>query len=96
MAKQCAYRNVICQFLGIPELMPLRLTRQFVNLLLPMSEKGLLQQTMVHTLRALRVNCALLLNTMDVFIKEPSLDWKVKPFFKHDFFRIEHKAVLLL
>lgn len=32
---------------------------------------------MVHTLRALRNNHELLLNTMDVFIKEPSLDWQV-------------------
>ena len=32
---------------------------------------------MVHTLRALRNSPELLLNTMDVFVKEPSLDWKV-------------------
>ena len=32
---------------------------------------------MVHTLRALRNSPELLLNTMDVFVKEPALDWKV-------------------
>ena len=32
---------------------------------------------MVHTLRALHNSPELLLNTMDVFVKEPSLDWKV-------------------
>lgn len=67
----------ILQFLPIPELMPFRLTRQFVNLMLPLKESGTLQSVMVHTLRALRNNHELLLNTMDVFIKEPSLDWQV-------------------
>ena len=32
---------------------------------------------MIHTLGALRKNSDLLLVTMDVFIKEPSLDWEV-------------------
>lgn len=67
----------ILQFLPVPELMPFRLTRQFVNLMLPLKESGTLQSVMVHTLRALRNNHELLLNTMDVFIKEPSLDWQV-------------------
>lgn len=65
------------QFLPVPELMPFRLTRQFVNLMLPLKESGTLKNVMVHTLRALRNNHELLLNTMDVFIKEPSLDWQV-------------------
>lgn len=65
------------QFLPVPELMPFRLTRQFLNLMLPLKESGILQSVMVHTLRALRNNHQLLLNTMDVFIKEPSLDWQV-------------------
>ncbi|XP_063961376.1 DNA-dependent protein kinase catalytic subunit-like [Lytechinus pictus] len=64
------------QFLPIPELVPFRLTRQIVNLMLPMKIEGVLQSSMVHTLRALRQDHELLLNTMDVFIKEPSLDWK--------------------
>ncbi|XP_015748747.1 PREDICTED: DNA-dependent protein kinase catalytic subunit-like [Acropora digitifera] len=65
------------QFLRVPELMPFRLTRQFINLMLPLKESGTLQSVMVHTLRALRSNHELLVNTMDVFIKEPSLDWQV-------------------
>ncbi|XP_064600499.1 DNA-dependent protein kinase catalytic subunit-like [Liolophura sinensis] len=64
------------QFLPIPELMPFRLTRQLRNLMLPLEEKGLLESTMTHGLRALRQDSDLLLNTMDVFIKEPSLDWQ--------------------
>uniref|UniRef100_A0A6Q2XGP6 DNA-dependent protein kinase catalytic subunit n=1 Tax=Esox lucius TaxID=8010 RepID=A0A6Q2XGP6_ESOLU len=64
------------QFLPIPELMPFRLTRQFVNLMQPMKESGLIQSVMVRSLRAYRADPDLLLNTMDVFVKEPSLDWK--------------------
>uniref|UniRef100_A0A3B5Q076 DNA-dependent protein kinase catalytic subunit n=1 Tax=Xiphophorus maculatus TaxID=8083 RepID=A0A3B5Q076_XIPMA len=64
------------QFLAVPELMPFRLTQQFVNLIQPLKESGLIQSTMVHSLRAFRAEPDLLLNTMDVFVKEPSLDWK--------------------
>uniref|UniRef100_A0A670Y1A7 DNA-dependent protein kinase catalytic subunit n=1 Tax=Pseudonaja textilis TaxID=8673 RepID=A0A670Y1A7_PSETE len=64
------------QFLQLPELMPFRLTRQFVNLMLPMKESGLMYSVMVHSLRAYRINQDVLINTMDIFVKEPSLDWK--------------------
>ncbi|KAM4719019.1 DNA-dependent protein kinase catalytic subunit isoform 2-T2 [Anableps anableps] len=64
------------QFLLVPELMPFRLTLQFVNLIQPLKESSLIQSTMVHSLRAYRAEPDLLLNTMDVFVKEPSLDWK--------------------
>lgn len=66
------------QFLPIPELMPLRLTRQLRNLMMPLQVHGLMESTMIHTLRALRNNCDLLLNTMDIFVKEPSVDWLVR------------------
>ncbi|XP_075405763.1 DNA-dependent protein kinase catalytic subunit [Tenrec ecaudatus] len=64
------------QILPVPELMPFRLTRQFINLMLPMKEMGLMYSTMVHALRAFRAHPDLLTNTMDVFVKEPSFDWK--------------------
>ncbi|XP_045147611.1 DNA-dependent protein kinase catalytic subunit [Echinops telfairi] len=64
------------QFLPVPELMPFRLTRQFINLMLPMKEIGLMYSIMVHALRAFRSHPDLLTNTMDVFVKEPSFDWK--------------------
>lgn len=57
--------------------MPFRLTRQFVNLMLPVKEWGLIYSVMVHALRAYRADPDLLISTMDVFVKEPSLDWKV-------------------
>uniref|UniRef100_A0A8C3LKV0 DNA-dependent protein kinase catalytic subunit n=1 Tax=Chrysolophus pictus TaxID=9089 RepID=A0A8C3LKV0_CHRPC len=64
------------QFLPVPELMPFRLTRQFVNLMMPVKEWGLMYSVMVHALRAYRADPDLLISTMDVFVKEPSLDWK--------------------
>ncbi|XP_069477126.1 DNA-dependent protein kinase catalytic subunit [Ambystoma mexicanum] len=64
------------QFLPVPEMMPFRLTYQFLNLMLPMKESGLINSTMVHALRAYRAHPDLIINTMDVFVKEPSLDWK--------------------
>ncbi|KAM9024210.1 DNA-dependent protein kinase catalytic subunit [Ara ararauna] len=64
------------QFLPVPELMPFRLTRQFVNLMMPVKEWGLIYSVMVHALRAYREDPGLLISTMDVFVKEPSLDWK--------------------
>lgn len=66
------------QFLPVPELMPFRLTQQFVSLMQPLRESGLVQSVMVHALRAFGADPDLLLNTMDVFVKEPLLDWKVK------------------
>lgn len=42
-----------------------------------MKESGLIDSVMVHSLRAFRLNPDFLINTMDVFVKEPSLDWKV-------------------
>ncbi|RUS72684.1 hypothetical protein EGW08_019554 [Elysia chlorotica] len=65
------------QFLPVPELMPFRLTRQLTNLNMPMQVKGQTESCMRHALRALRADSDLLLSTMDVFVKEPSLDWMV-------------------
>jgi phosphatidylinositol kinase/protein kinase (PI-3 family) len=45
--------------------------------MMPMKEKGMFEFTMVHGLRALRKDDDLLLNVMDVFIKDVSLDWIV-------------------
>ena len=69
--------NFCSKFLPIPELIPFRLTRQIRNIMMPLQEKGFIESTMIHSLRALRNNCDLLLATMDIFVKEPSVDWKV-------------------
>eukprot|EP01130_Rhizamoeba_saxonica_P012697 TRINITY_DN5387_c0_g1_i1.p1 TRINITY_DN5387_c0_g1~~TRINITY_DN5387_c0_g1_i1.p1 ORF type:complete len:406 (+),score=94.50 TRINITY_DN5387_c0_g1_i1:34-1218(+) len=64
------------QILPIPELMPFRLTRQFKNFLLPLDIDGLLKIPMTLALTALHENRDILLNTMDVFVQEPLLDWE--------------------
>ena len=67
----------LLQFLPIPEFMPFRLTPQIVNLLLPHKESGQVRSCMIHTMRALQNKPTMLFNTMDVFINEPFLEWKV-------------------
>ncbi|XP_067947368.1 DNA-dependent protein kinase catalytic subunit-like [Watersipora subatra] len=61
--------------LPIPELVPFRLTKLFTDLMSPYGTHGLFGSTMVNVLRLLRDNRRQLLNLLDVFIKEPSLDW---------------------
>lgn len=64
------------QCLPVPELMPFRLTRQFVSLMLPMKETSFVCAVMVYALRAFRSRADLLTDTMDVFVKEPFFYWK--------------------
>jgi len=66
------------QFLPIPELIPFRLTRQFTSFLRPLDVQGLLTHNMTYTLSALQrpESKDILLNVMDVFVKEPLLDWQ--------------------
>jgi phosphatidylinositol kinase/protein kinase (PI-3 family) len=63
--------------LTVPELMPIRLTRQILKLMAPLEEQGLFESCMQHTIRALRENNDLLMCILNVFIKEPSVDWIV-------------------
>ena len=61
----------------MPELFPIRLTRQLIELMSPIGTAGLFRATMIQTMNILRENSDLLLSTMDVFIKEPLLEWTV-------------------
>jgi DNA-dependent protein kinase catalytic subunit len=61
--------------LGVPELMPFRFTRQFRSILQPLDTMKILKQDMTYTLTALRNKKHMLLTVMDVFVKEPQLDW---------------------
>lgn len=63
------------QIIPVAEVVPFRLTPHLVELTRPLKEHGLLEETMIHVLRALRNNSKPLLSTMNVFIKEPSLEW---------------------
>merc|ERR1712190_187881 len=61
--------------LPVPELMPCRLTRQFMNIMNPLNTKIHVRNYMATVMTALREKKDNLLNVMNVFVKEPSLDW---------------------
>jgi DNA-dependent protein kinase catalytic subunit len=61
--------------LPIPELVPFRLSPQLVTFLEPIGPQGLLAHNMTHVLSSLVQNKEQLLNLMEVFIKEPHMDW---------------------
>ncbi|KAI1315202.1 hypothetical protein EDD11_001140 [Mortierella claussenii] len=64
------------EVLPVPELAPFRLTRQLESFLNPLGTKGLLEHPMVCIMKALQNKKDVILNTMDVFVKEPLLDWR--------------------
>lgn len=57
--------------LPIPELIPIRFSRQFQRLMRPLDSRALVQQTMAHAMNALRQNHERVLSVMSVFVKEP-------------------------
>eukprot|EP01083_Nonionella_stella_P007613 21942_1 len=61
--------------LPVPELMPCRLTRQFVHIMHPLNTKCMIRNYMIYAMSAIVQKKDNLLNIMNVFIKEPSLDW---------------------
>jgi DNA-dependent protein kinase catalytic subunit len=61
--------------LHIPELMPFRLTQQIEGVISPHPLGGIYKQTMVHALNAMRKKKSLILDTCEIFVKEPLLDW---------------------
>ncbi|KAG1019202.1 hypothetical protein G6F26_010314 [Rhizopus arrhizus] len=64
------------EMLPIPELVPFRLTPQLIGALEPLGVSGILEVAMINILEAIRDDKELLLNIMDIFVKEPLLDWK--------------------
>lgn len=61
--------------LTIPELIPFRLTSHFVNVLEPLGIDGLIKQNMMHALKCFQDNKEIILTCLEVFVKEPTLDW---------------------
>ncbi|XP_058119167.1 DNA-dependent protein kinase catalytic subunit-like [Anopheles ziemanni] len=61
--------------LGVPELVPFRLTPQFVGVMEPMRLSGVLHKCHLYTLQCLRDARKLLRACLDVFIREPTVDW---------------------
>lgn len=64
--------------LPVPELIPFRLTHQLTNVLLPQDAVGLLRNDMIHVMTALRSSKDIISAVMDVFVKEPLVDWKTE------------------
>ena len=64
------------ELLPVAELMPFRLTRQLTSVCEPIGIAGMLETPMIQILQAFQENKNTLLNSMDVFIKEPLLDWR--------------------
>ncbi|XP_044756993.1 DNA-dependent protein kinase catalytic subunit-like isoform X2 [Coccinella septempunctata] len=63
------------QMLPVPELIPFRLTPQIVSFMEPLGVMGHFRESMINTMKCLKEYKKLLVATMSVFIKEPSLDW---------------------
>jgi hypothetical protein len=61
--------------LGIPELMPFRLTRQFQSVFSPEGLEGQFRHSMLNSLKSLQKNQNTLLDCCEVFINEPLQDW---------------------
>ncbi|GAQ84757.1 putative phosphatidylinositol kinase, partial [Klebsormidium nitens] len=64
------------QMLPVPELVPFRLTRQFAQLLRPLDTLDLLKIDMTRVMTVLQENKDVLVAVMDVFVKEPLVDWR--------------------
>uniref|UniRef100_A0A182QNF4 non-specific serine/threonine protein kinase n=1 Tax=Anopheles farauti TaxID=69004 RepID=A0A182QNF4_9DIPT len=61
--------------LSVPELVPFRLTPQFVGVMEPMRLAGMLQKYHLYTLQCLRDARRLLRACLEVFVREPTVDW---------------------
>lgn len=61
--------------LKIPELVPFRLTAQFVNTLKPLETSGFLAKSMVHVLQTLSTENESLMAALEVFVRDPTVDF---------------------
>lgn len=62
--------------LSVPELVPCRLSSHFVNVLEPMGINGMIRKNMIHTMRCLRGYSKTILICLEMFVKEPTMDWQ--------------------
>lgn len=61
--------------LSVPELIPFRLTPQFLAVMKPFGAKGLFDRCMSHALRVLRADHRTMAVCMEIFVREPTIDW---------------------
>lgn len=64
--------------LAVPEIVPFRLTPQFVNVLQPMGIDGMMKKNMIHVLRCLRDYSRTILICLEMFVNEPTMDWLMR------------------
>uniref|UniRef100_A0A915HME3 Non-specific serine/threonine protein kinase n=1 Tax=Romanomermis culicivorax TaxID=13658 RepID=A0A915HME3_ROMCU len=63
------------QILGVPELVPFRLTKQITDVVEPLGVRAFFQPHMTRCMKILRENSDSLMNILDVFVKEPTINW---------------------
>ncbi|KAJ3219137.1 hypothetical protein HDU67_002470 [Dinochytrium kinnereticum] len=64
------------EVLPVPELVPFRLTKQMERLMEPLGVAVMLKRPMTHVLSAIQEGKANLLNALDIFAKEPLIEWR--------------------
>ncbi|KAJ3092198.1 hypothetical protein HK102_009852 [Quaeritorhiza haematococci] len=64
------------EVLPVPELAPFRLTNQIEKFFDPLGTSVLLRIPMINVMHAMHENKNTLLNAMDIFIKEPLMEWR--------------------
>ncbi|KAJ3289779.1 hypothetical protein HK104_007245 [Borealophlyctis nickersoniae] len=64
------------EVLPVPELIPFRLTKQMILFLEPLGISGLLEYPMINVMTAMQGGKDSLLNAMDIFMKEPLMEWR--------------------
>ncbi|CAG8447289.1 28742_t:CDS:10 [Dentiscutata erythropus] len=64
--------------LEVPELVPFRLTKQFESVMEPLGSRGLLEYPMTKIMQTMQAHKDILLNAMEIFVKEPLLDWQTR------------------
>lgn len=62
--------------LPIPELIPFRATPALLEVLAPMNARTWLESDMARTMKALQEGSTLLKGVMDIFFREPLIDWE--------------------
>ena len=65
----------VFQLLPIPELLPFRATPQFTRVFAPLGVEAAIRGPMTRALTSLREIRSVLFCLMDVFVREPTLDW---------------------
>ena len=61
--------------LPVPEILPFRMTQNFQELCYPLGINGMFRNSMILTLKALKANRHILIDTCEVFVRDPVMDW---------------------